>query len=84
MAPRWIRHRAYEPGQKGPEWFEDDWVLVDDQGEILARTYRLGHGPQAGRWFWALSAWGGHSGVADGFEAARIAVKARLQALGLA
>lgn len=80
---RWIRIKNHKPDPRDPEWRDDDWLLVDGN-EVLARTYAYEHGPQGGRWFWALSAWGGHSGTADSFEQARVAVKARLEALGLA
>jgi hypothetical protein len=48
--------------------------LLVDGDEVLTRTQAFEHGPQAGRWFWALSAWGGHVGVADTFEQARAAL----------
>ena len=79
----WIKTKNHKPDPRGPEWREDDWLLVDGD-EVLARAYAYEHGPQGGRWFWALSAWGGHSGTADTFEGARTAVWARMEALGLA
>jgi hypothetical protein len=33
---------------------EDDWTLYADNGRSLARIYFINHGPQQGRWFWAV------------------------------
>ncbi len=32
----------------------NDWTLRADDGRNLARIYRIKHGPQQGRWFWAV------------------------------
>lgn len=65
---------------------ENDWS-VDGVG----RVYRYDHGPQAGRWFWTMTAHVGHDrtrakceGQADTAEVARAAVRAAWEATRIA
>ena len=65
----------------------DDWTLYADDGRNLARIYRIEHGPQEGRWFWAVHVdrqghlFNGGTGTEATGPEAREACEARLAGL---
>jgi len=62
----------------------NDWTLYADDGRDLARIYQIEHGPQQGRWFWAVHVdaqgrpWNGGTGTEATGREARKACETRL------
>jgi hypothetical protein len=74
MTSRWRRTRSVWPDEAHIS--EDDWTLVDDNGERLARIHDLGRdeGVEEGNWRWRVFRPDGHivgGSAVDGTAAKR-------------
>ncbi len=62
----------------------DDWTLVNDQGQLVGRIYRMAGGPTDGQWFWTVlidahgRPWNGGTGHCPTGREAKEAVEARV------
>jgi hypothetical protein len=84
MTPNIWRRTAFRSASGDVEVAQDDWTLLRQSGEPIARLYNVNGGPQDGRWYWTVpfrpdgSVGSGGTGFAESGRAAREACEARI------